>query len=73
MDASFQLRPDATRHQTVCLCTGSYAEFQQEDGESVRRGGGGWRRGGVGLVVLKQGQKVVVAVGWEVGRVEVRQ
>lgn len=60
---------------SVCVCvlacgsTGSYAKCQQEDGKvSADRH---WSR--EGLVVLKQGEKVVVAVGGEVGGVEVRQ
>lgn len=63
----------------VRALTGSRAECQQEDGEvSADRGqaaehivGGFLWEAGAGLVVLEQGEKVVVAVGGEVGGVEV--
>lgn len=59
--------PRATR---PCVCAQeATASFNRR---TVKVSAGGVEAG-VGLVVLEQGQKVVVAVGWEVGRVEVRQ
>lgn len=83
-DPSFQMRPYATRHQTVCVhvcacvCTLEASPSVNRTVKCLRtdsrahRGRVLWE-GAAGLVVLEQGEKVVVAVGGEVRGVEVRQ